>query len=450
MLNNKENPGHNLTRVKQSFLRFGYTTGTCAAAAAKAAIEDLLLGDRAGKGVSDPSLVPMPPVSAKQEVPFSVSEKKNNGDIQVPVHLPDGRQVILRACRVNKGNIPPFLSCSEYFVIKDAGDDPDVTNGLEIHVTALLFDIDSINAENQILPDTAFRDIRFPYFWIDGGKGVGRATRDLPFLYTGQAAINPVPREMIFSSAQEAWENAVKCPENYENKGILLLVSVPGGEERAEHTFNSSLGIVGGISILGSTGIVEPMSEKAILDTMELMVKEARLNGASSIIFVPGNYGEKYTRRFLGIPAGGIPLVHCSNYIGEAFDLAAAYGFTELLLVGNIGKISKLAAGIMNTHSRVADARWEIFVAHSALLGLPIDVLNALKSCVSTEEMLMVLEKNLSLQPVLDSILHEIEKHVGRRLRKKTDFGIFVFSESFGLLGSCGHAREIAERMMSP
>lgn len=148
-----------------------------------------------------------------------------------------------------------------------------------------------------------------------------------------------------------------------------MLVSIEGGEEAAKKTFNPHIGVIGGLSVLGTSGIVEPMSQQAIVDTMQLEIHQAALkNGARRLILTPGNYGLDYLRETY--PALlDIPIIKCSNFIGDALDAAATEHFEEVLLVGHIGKLVKVAGGIMNTHSRMADCRTELFCTYAALAG---------------------------------------------------------------------------------
>ena len=263
----------------------------------------------------------------------------------------------------------------------------------------------------------------------------------------GQSAINRVPRQMIFDAVQQvldAFEEDA-CTTRY-----LITISVPAGAELAQRTFNPMLGIEGGISILGTTGIVEPMSEAAIVATIETSIRQVLAledgdigRSARRILAVPGNYGQRYVEQQLGLR--GVPVVEVSNYIGEAIDLAVSYGATDFLLVGNVGKLVKLAAGIMNTHSRVADGRWEIFAAHLALCGGTRAQVAAMREATTTEEMLTRLEEMGLRAPVMASIMGEIEAHMAHRIRGQMNFGVIVYSERFGRVGETAGAARLLE-----
>ncbi len=369
-------------RKNQKVLRRGLTTGTCAAIAAKAAAEKLLM---------------------------------QKTEAAAGVRLPGGE-------RVSQPVFP--WGDTGFYTLKDAGDDPDVTNGTQICARAFFLPA----AETETAARQYFTDPDYPGIRLYGGAGVGRMTKPGLKEKVGESAINPVPRHMIFEAVFEVLEHA-------DYPGILgIEISVPEGETLAKHTFNPLLGIAGGISILGTTGIVEPMSEQAIVDTIEVLLQQEKRLGAETVLFVPGNYGERYVRESLQLPQE-VHTVQCSNFIGEALDLAVSLEFSRVLLIGNIGKLVKLAAGIMNTHSRYADGRWEIFAAHAALLGADHTQLQVLRDCVTTEEMLRHLTDWGMRDKVIDSVFAEMERHVKHRV-KELPVSIMVYSETYGLLAA--------------
>ena len=273
-------------RSGQKRLRCGYRTGTCAALAASGAVQLLLTGN------------------APEQVSLRTTK-----DIVVTVPL------------FRWGRDESKAWCS---VVKDAGDDADVTNGIEIVASVCRADA--------------------PEIQIDGGQGVGRVTKPGLDQPVGNAAINRVPREMIRRAVQDI------CDVLGEESGIAVTVSVPNGEQIARQTFNPRIGIVGGISILGTSGIVEPMSEKAIVDTIAVELHQARLS-SPDVIMTPGNYGQSFLKRW-GFDILGIPIVTISNFVGESLDIAVSEHFENVLLVGHVGKLVKIAGGIMNTHSK--------------------------------------------------------------------------------------------------
>lgn len=387
----------------QKKLRCGLTTGTCAAACAQAAMLRLLTGQ------------------VLSEVTVRLPESRKN---------PENTRVTLSVYPTADGG---------FATRKDAGDDPDVTNGTEIRAYVQVCDVASV-------PSGAFASAD-GRLYLTGGEGVGRVTKPGLEQAVGQSAINRVPRQMIFDAVQQVLEDFGEdaCTTCY-----LITISVPAGAELAQRTFNPMLGIEGGISILGTTGIVEPMSEAAIIATIETSIRQVLTmedgdigRRARRILAVPGNYGQRYVEQQLGLR--GVPVVEVSNYIGEAIDLAVAYGATDFLLVGNVGKLVKLAAGIMNTHSRVADGRWEIFAAHLALCGGTRAQVAAIREATTTEEMLTRLEAMGLRVPVMASIMGEIEAHMAHRIRGQMDFGVIVYSERFGRVGETTGAERLLE-----
>lgn len=379
----------------QKKLRCGITTGTCASAAAKAAAAFLLLGIKKTEEMI--------------HTPKGVT-------VQVPVFL--------------KEHGENYAVC---YVIKDSGDDPDVTNQAEIYVRVERW----LDAGRQ-KADAFFSD-QYPNLILDGGQGVGRVAREGLEQRVGQAAINTVPRSMVFDAVHEICELA-----EYRNK-LLITIFVPAGEELAKKTFNPRLGIEGGISILGTSGILEPMSEKAIVDTIETEIRQQSCIGKENLLVMPGNYGQSYASEYLKLSLEGS--VKCSNYIGETIDLAVSYGMKRFLLVGNIGKLVKLAAGIMNTHSKVADGRSEIFAVHAVLCGGDQKLVQEIMACINTEQMLALLEEQGIRQAVCDSICQRIEEYMGHRIGEAMQYGVILFSEHFGWLGQTEGAEEILAKL---
>lgn len=350
-------------------LRSGYTTGSCAAAAAKAATSMLLDGILVNK----------------------VSLLTPKG---VTLHL------TIEDISMSKD----YVRCA---IRKDSGDDPDVTDGILVYAKV--------------------RRVQGNQITLDGGIGVGRVT--LPGLWQkiGEAAINKVPRQMILQ------EVATVCEQKGYDGGLEVIIEIPKGIELARRTFNPRLGIEGGISILGTTGIVEPMSERALIDSIALEIKVKEANGQEILILTPGNYGADFLNATLHIDID--KAVKCSNYVGEALDTAVEVGYKKILMVGHVGKFVKLAAGIMNTHSRQADARMEIFLANAALEGANIEILQAIEKAITTDEMILILKQSGHLEGVMKRIMNRIQFYVQHRVGLDIKVGIMVFSVEYGLLG---------------
>lgn len=379
----------------QKKLRLGITTGTCSAAAAQAAAMQLLLG------------VESHAVTLRTPKGMTVS---------VPVYLleSDSRK-------------------ASYKVVKDSGDDPDVTNGTDVCVTVAY-------AKQRVREQTdgsrdrscAFTSESFPYLTLDGGIGIGRVMKGGLEQAVGQAAINRVPRQMIFAAVADVCEKANVC------EPLHITVWMPEGETLAKRTFNPKLGIEGGLSVLGTSGILEPMSEQAIVATIETEIRQLHAVGEEKVLVTPGNYGQAYASEYLGLDLA--KSVKSSNYIGDTIDLAISYGMKDFLLVGNIGKLVKLAAGIFNTHSKVADGRGEIFAVHAAMAGAEAKVVQEIYDCINTDRMLDVVEREGLREAVMQSILAAIEKHVAGRIGDTMRFGVIVFSEKYGYLGQTSDA----------
>ena len=299
---------------------------------------------------------------------------------------------------------------AECAIRKDGGDDVDVTTGLPVIAGVTL------------RPELA-GEVR-----IHGGEGVGRVTKPGLDQPVGEAAINRVPRQMIREAVEAACRTA-----DYDG-GAEVTISVPEGEAIAQKTFNPQMGIVGGISILGTSGIVEPMSMQAMIDTMALELRQAAAQGHKRLILTPGNYGQDFLTRH-GLDGLGVPVVKCANFIGDALDQAAAEGFESVLLVGHVGKLVKLAGGIMNTHSRYADCRTELFCAYAAVCGGGQALCEALLDSATTDACIALLDQAGLRAPVMARLLTAIDGHVRRRAAGAYPVGVLLFSNVYGVLG---------------
>ncbi len=356
-------------------LALGYTTGSCATAAAKAAA--LML--------------------------FS-SQPVNH----VKIATPKGILLCLEILEpeITKG----WASCA---VRKYSGDDPDVTNGILIFAKVSL---GNSGKERSI--------------HIDGGIGVGRVTKPGLEQAVGQAAINRVPRQMIRREVEEILED-------YEYFGdVFVEISIPEGVALAKKTFNPRLGIEGGISILGTSGIVEPMSEQALIASIRLEMQMHRKNGANYLVISPGNYGTTYLKE--NFPADLEKAVKCSNFIGETIDMAVEMEYKGILFVSHIGKFIKVAGGIMNTHSRCADSRMEILAANALRAGAPLEVLKEILESVTTDEGLEILNRSGYLKKTMNDVMEKIDFYLNHRAYEKLEIGVLVFSNEFGELGRIG------------
>ena len=363
-------------------LRCGYTTGSCAAAAAKAAALMLLCGEQVEK---------------------------------VELMTPKG---ILLKLPVRDASYGKDYACCA--VEKDGGDDPDATHGLLIYARV---EYGEAGGERIL---------------IDGGVGVGRVT--LPGLEqpVGAAAINRVPRRMIQDAVLEICE---AC--GYQGN-LKITVFVPGGEEVGMKTFNPRLGINGGISILGTTGIVEPMSETALINSIKVEMQVRIKQGNGYLVVIPGNYGTVFSKNELGIDTERT--LKCSNYIGETIDFAVELGAKGILFIGHIGKFIKLAGGIMNTHSRNADSRMELLASAALRAGAPLLVLQKLLGATVTDEGLRILKEEGYLEKTMDQVTERAAFYLNHRCQGAIETEIMIFSNVYGLLGQSKGAADMLLR----
>ena len=370
----------------QKKLRFGYTTGSCAAGAARGAAE-LLLGE----------------------------DEIEEAELMTP------KGILLHLELLDMKRDENAASCA---VRKDAGDDPDTTNGILVYAKVEKFQIRS-DMEDRII--------------IDGGTGVGRVTKPGLSQKIGEAAINPVPRAMILQAVEEIADRY-----HYEG-GLKVTISVPEGEKIAKKTFNPRLGIVGGISILGTSGIVEPMSEKALIDSIRVEMSQHAAMGEQYMLVTPGNYGADYLREHMALPFE--KNIKCSNYVGETIDMAVDMGVKGILFISHIGKFVKVAAGIMNTHSHSADARMEVLCANAIRAGGDLACARSILKCNTTDEALRVLDENHILRETMKEITDRIQFYLDHRSYQQILLGAVIFSNEYGYLGQTEHAAELINKI---
>ena len=362
-------------------LRYGYTTGSCAAAAAKAAARMLLTG-----------------------------EKVENIDLMTP----KGILLHLEILDIHQGT--EEVSCA---VRKDGGDDPDATHGLLVYAAVCKKKESGVD--------------------IDGGRGVGRVTKPGLDQPPGAAAINSVPRKMIAAAVSDIAETC-----DYHG-GFRIVVSVPNGAELASRTYNPRMGIEGGISIIGTTGIVEPMSNSALVDTIRLEERMRREEGCRSLLLTLGNYSQSFIQR--NMPFALDRCVTCSNFIGEAIEAALEYGFERILIIGHIGKMAKLGAGIMNTHSAQADGRMEVLVTCGLLAGADVDTLKKITECVTVDAAVSLLQDAGALEKSMEILGKRAEYYLAAKVKSSVPIGAVMFSDKFGILVRTPSADGLIERI---
>ncbi|MFC3395130.1 cobalt-precorrin-5B (C(1))-methyltransferase CbiD [Brenneria rubrifaciens] len=360
--------------------RKGYTTGSCATAAAKVAALMVL----------------------RQQVIEQVSIVTPSGVtlyLNVEQPLIEGEQATAA-------------------IRKDGGDDVDATHGMLIFARVALRDRTDIH--------------------ISGGEGVGTVTRNGIGLAVGSAAINRTPRQTIEAAVRE-----VIGPL----RGADITIFAPEGEARAKKTYNGRLGILGGISIIGTTGIVTPMSEESWKRSLALELEMTRAAGQDKVILVPGNHGERFVREQFGLD--GQRVVIMSNFVGYMLQETVRLEFRRVVLIGHPGKLVKVAAGIFHTHSHIADGRMETLIAHLALLGAPHPLLLAVNQCETTEAAMELIEQH-GFQAVYTHIARRICERINQMLRFSVappTVDAILFSFDNQVLGSNRAVEEIVEAL---
>lgn len=379
-------------------MRYGFTTGSCAAAASKAAAYMLLTG------------------KLKQDI-----------TIQTPKGIVFHAEIL----EITRGE--KEVTCA---VRKDGGDDPDITTGALIFSTVRIGN----QIKKSVTESVGALEQKKAEILIDGGTGVGRVTKPGLDQPVGNAAINHVPREMIAKEVQEV------CALADYTGTLEIIISVPTGEKLAEQTFNPRLGIVGGISILGTSGIVEPMSSQALLDTIKVELNQKKAEGYPVAAVSLGNYGLDFMKNTYHYDLDRS--VKCSNFIGDTIDMAIAVGFEKMLLTGHIGKLVKVAGGIMNTHSKEGDCRMELLVAAGVRNQVPYPVLDEILQCVTTEEAVRKLEACGKKDAVMQDLLAKIMFYLKKLAAGKMQVEVILYSNEFGELAKSEGAEAFLQELL--
>ena len=349
-------------------LRKGYTTGSCAQGAAKAATLALL-----GRRSVD----------------------------KVELETPSGIKILLPIIDTELGD--HYARCG---VVKDSGDDPDVTHGAKIYATVRFSDTPGVT--------------------IRGGKGVGIVTKPGLAVPVGEHAINPTPREMILREVSGLLS---------DDQGVEVTITVPEGEVLAEKTFNPRLGIKGGISIIGTTGIVEPKSINAYKTSLSLLLEVLRAQQLETVTLVLGYVGERFCKNVLHLPEESV--IKIGDHVGYMLDQCGEKGFKEVLLVGHIGKLVKVASGQFNTHFRFGDRRIETMVDHARRCGAGQEIIEALLR-ETTAEATIDLLREYGMMNVFDSIAREVALRVKHRVGEKFRIRCILLSLKGDILAGHG------------
>lgn len=384
-------------------MRYGFTTGSCAAAAAAAACYMLLTG-----------------------------RKKEEMTILTPKGISYTAKLV--DISINESS----AACA---IVKDGGDDPDITTGAHIVAEVAFLQKESLQKES-LQKESRQKDKTdaVQQIIIRGGKGVGRVTKPGLDQPVGEAAINHVPREMI---EKEVRRICALC--DYNGK-LQVTISVPEGEEIAQKTFNPRLGITGGMSILGTSGIVEPMSSQALLDTIQVELRQKKAMGQQMIAVTPGNYGLDFMKEAFTYDLD--KSVKCSNFIGNTIDMAAETGFCGMLLTGHIGKLVKVSGGIMNTHSKEGDCRMELLAAAALKSGGSKTQALEILEAVTTEEGIRLLQEGGNLQKTMQILMEKIMFYLQKRAAGRLQIECMMYANGYGLLAESSGAEAMLETLM--
>ncbi|EGT3784697.1 cobalt-precorrin-5B (C(1))-methyltransferase [Clostridioides difficile] len=393
--------------------RRGYTTGSCATGASKAAVYMLITKNRINT---------------------------------INIDTPKGIPLLLKVDNINISDT--FVECS---IKKDGGDDIDATHTMDIYARAeivakndknkgylTLKDIDSLSTNSECKSEL------YKFIRVYGGTGIGVVTKKGLSVDIGKPAINPTPLKMINHEIRKL------IGDNFESilgndKVLKITIFAPQGETVAKKTFNPRLGIVGGISIIGTTGIVEPMSDEGWKKSLSIELQMKKEQGLDKIILVPGNHGEQFIREKLNLDIKYV--VRVSNFIGYMIKEAQRIGYKKILMAGHIGKFIKVSAGIFNTHSKVADARSEILVANLALMGARYEFLNKINQCVTTEEAVELIN-NSEYREVYNILSNKCRERVKQYLNEDSDdidVEVIIFSMDKSLLGKSDNTDDLVE-----
>lgn len=384
-------------------MRYGFTTGSCAAAAAAAACYMLLTG-----------------------------RKKEEMTILTPKGISYTAKLV--DISINESS----AACA---IVKDGGDDPDITTGAHI-VAEVAFLQKERPQKERLQKESRQKDKTdaVQQIIIRGGKGVGRVTKPGLDQPVGEAAINHVPREMIEKEVRRI------CALCDYNGNLQVTISVPEGEEIAQKTFNPRLGITGGISILGTSGIVEPMSSQALLDTIQVELRQKKAMGQQMIAVTPGNYGLDFMKEAFAYDLD--KSVKCSNFIGNTIDMAAETGFCGMLLTGHIGKLVKVSGGIMNTHSKEGDCRMELLAAAALKSGGSKTQALEILEAVTTEEGIRLLQEGGNLQKTMQILMEKIMFYLQKRAAGRLQVECMMYANGYGLLAESSGAEAMLEALM--
>jgi len=333
-------------------LRTGYTTGTCAAAATKAALSALVSGNKLPK---------------------------------VNVSLPKDKHIVIDIAWIKFVDERSVTAS----VIKDGGDDPDVTNGAEIWSTVSL-----LESSNKIM--------------IDGGIGVGRVTKPGLGLEIGKAAINPTPLKMINQAIEEILERQQK-----NRYGLSILISVPKGEEIAKRTDNPRLGIIGGISILGTTGIVIPYSTASFAASIRQSFDVSIAMGSDTVIMTTGGRSEDFARSIFGSLIADHAYIQIGDFIGFSIKQCAIKKIKKAYVIGFIGKLTKMAMGVKQTHVKGSNVDMNFLATLANRCGANNELVKKIKLANTARHVGELIDQS-GLSMFYDVLCEEVYNHLSK------------------------------------
>ena len=359
---------------KRKSLRTGYTTGTCAAAATKAALSTLI---------------------------------SNEKILKVNVSLPKDKKMSIDIAWTNQNEDKSVTAA----VIKDGGDDPDVTNGAEVCSTVSL-----LESTNKIV--------------IDGGIGVGRVTKPGLGLEIGKAAINPTPLKMIQSAVEE-----ILSQQDKKSIGVSVIISVPKGQEIAKKTDNPRLGILGGISILGTTGIVIPYSTASFAASIRQSIDVSRAMGSDTVILTTGGRSEDYARAIYGTSIADHAYIQIGDFIGFGIKQCATKEIKKAYVVGFIGKLTKMAMGIKQTHVKGSHVDMNFLSDLAGECGANSELVMQIKGANTARHVSELIDKS-GLNSFYDNLCKAVHIHLTKHSQSQLKIKIILLDFDGKIIGN--------------
>ena len=359
---------------KKTSLRTGYTTGTCAAAATKAALSTLVNGEKLSK---------------------------------VNVSLPKDKQITIDIAWIKHEGDKSVTAA----VIKDGGDDPDVTNGAEVCATVSLSDTSS-----KIV--------------IDGGMGVGRVTKPGLGLEIGKAAINPTPIRMINHAIEE-----ILNQQTHKKYGLSVIISVPKGEEIARKTDNPRLGIIGGISILGTTGIVIPYSTASFAASIRQSIDVSRAMGSDSVILTTGGRSEDFARAIYGNSIADHAYIQIGDFIGFSIKQCAIKKIKKAYVVGFVGKLTKMAMGVKQTHVKGSHVDMNFLSELASRSGANKELVQQIKLANTARHVSELIDQS-GFRVFYDTLCKEVHNHLTKYSQYHLQIKIILLDFNGKIIGN--------------